>query len=154
MAINLIALKAELEEDPKQLGLSDLLMSGDASKIVNVLNSRIGDGAELSTSSEISKGDLVMWLIPILSKLSGTSEAIKNKWDTVLKYLLPSCPDTIRVKDPRIQVLLQAAITDGLTTKEYVNKLNPKKFSRSEVLFGENVFVNIDDISSIISLFK
>lgn len=154
MAINLIALKSELEEDPKQLGLANLLISGDASKIVNLLNGKIGDGAELLTASEISKGDLVMWLIPILSKLSTVSEEIKNRWDIVLKYLLPSCPDIVRVKDPRIQGLLQTAIADGLTTQDYVNKLNPKRFSRSEVLFGENVFVNVDDISSIVPLFK
>lgn len=154
MSINLTILKEEIENDPKGLGLLELFNLGDSTKIVNILNSQKGQGSELSKSSEISKGDLVMWLIPLLSGLSSASDDIKSKWDTVLKYLLPSCPDYVRVKDPRIQGLLQAAKNDGLTTDKYINTLNPRRFSRSEVLFGENNFINVDDVSAVISLLK
>lgn len=132
MAVTLAALKTEIARNP-------YAGKTDAEKAA-LLNDRNGTESASIPINLVTKGDFLLAIAPLTLQLATKSADVQAKWDRVIS-LITGSPDSIRVNSPTVQSLLALAVTDGLTTSEYVAQISNRVGSRAELLWGDGIVV-------------
>jgi hypothetical protein len=150
MPIDLAALKAEIQGDPKGLDYGPHAVAQDDGAVADLLNSTTGPGAATIALSFVSRDDFLkailpaFLVLPTLATPDGWPETIQAKWDRILNMINAGAGVTINAP---VQVLLAQAVTDGVLTQEQADAVWHRTGSRAEVLGGPGTVVTPDQVS-------
>lgn len=146
MSVDAQQLASELAQDPAQLGYAALVASGHDAGLAALLNARSGPGAAVVVEPVLSKGDFVLAILPGVMRIDGLADAAtKSKWQRLWEAIQAS--ESFRVADPRVALLLDMAVADGVLTAPERAAVGQRAGSRAEALWGAGARVGPDDIS-------
>lgn len=132
---NYVALKNELNTDPKGLGYAALLAKGADTDLANLLNATTGNGAGQVSQGIVSRNTFLHSILPAAGALrSGAITAdVKSWWqDCVLRFV--ESADAIDTADAGVQGLLSQAVADGILTAAQQTAALTRTGSRAEVI--------------------
>ena len=149
-AAQLATLKSEIQTDPAKLGYATNIGVSD-NAIAAMLNATTGSGAASINLTTVTKGALLLGMIPWLDQIAAGQ--------TLAGAALPSATATkwqlrfqaLQAADPVIQVaqlapMMSEAITDGIGTQAQIDAVTKRTGSRAEVLFGEGTTIQASDV--------
>ncbi len=153
-ASQVASLKTELTTDPLGLGYSQYFKTSHVN-IANLLNATSGAGAATIQLQTISKGQLLLGIVPWLDQLSTgvtltgspVASGVSLKWQHRFQAL-QSADATLQIS--QILPLVTDVETDGLATAAQVSALTTKTGSRAEALFGAGTVIVWQDIFAAI----
>ena len=146
--IDAAALHTELTTDPLGLGYARLLANRDTVELAALLNLRSGGGSALIVPASITKGAILLGIIPFLDQLSSGNEvsgavfstATVAKW--MARFNAVRSGDDILALTPPLQAMFGQIVTDGLGTQAQLDGFLKRTGSRAEVLFGADAEVD------------
>lgn len=138
-------LKAELESDPAGVGYQRFIVAGDDATLAARLNRANGPAGGTLMQTRLSKGDLMLALIPAVLSLGSKAADVQVKWDRILAIV--RSVDDVRIGDPTVRSLFNLAVADGLLNQAQAQAIGRRACSRAEALFGEGVTVSVSDVS-------
>lgn len=136
-------LSQELQLDPKELGYSRL----SALATANILNLRDGVGSELIQVSKLDKNSFMLTMSPLLVAIAQKDSGLRDKWDRILSSIFSS-ESIVYVGRDEIKTVLSLAVSDGVVDQNTIDTFSKRLGSRAEVLFGENVFINDEQVAN------
>ncbi len=141
----LASLKTEIQTDPAKLGYAPYIGVSDI-QIAALLNSGTGPGAASIDVATISKGSLLLQIVPWLDQLAsgqttgGTPipAATVTKWQQRFQAL--QAGDAV-LSVPALLPMMNDGVTDGIATTAQVAAITTRTGSRAEVLFGQGTVI-------------
>lgn len=133
MGLNISALKTEITDDPKLLGLASL---GD--KDVSIKLNEIGASSEMVDTLNVSNG--------LLQNAVIGSEFILLDANRQRLWLSILSSDSIEVKNSNIRGQILSVWGAGTTTRDNLSALQTRSGSRAEVLFGNGVRITQSEV--------
>lgn len=139
MAIDLVALKDEIEQDPEKLGYAPLMERGSDADVAHILNDKAGNGAALYRVASLPRDSFLYALLPATFALATKSAAVQSKWDRILSVVrsVQSIPLSNDIMDT-----LYGLVVDGLATPEEIDAIGKIQGSRAEILFGQGTIIH------------
>ena len=146
----LTTLKNEILTDPLKVGYSSYVGISNVA-LAGMLNATTGPGAAIIQLSTITKGSLLLQIVPWLDQLS-TSQTVSGtaipaatvtKWQQRFQALQAADP-TIAVSS--LLPMMDNGISDGIATAAQVSSITTKIGSRAEVLFGSGTVILWQDV--------
>ena len=136
----MMTLLDELRDDPRGLGYAPLVSAGDAVSLVALLNATDGPGAGAVPATRMTRGALLIRIVPILDQLasgltlSGAAIApqVDRRWSQRFDALRGG--DAEIDMTPALVGMLQQAVADGLASAEYIASIGQRIGSRADVL--------------------
>jgi hypothetical protein len=144
MPIDLAALKAEIQGDPKGLDYGPHAVAQDDGAVADLINSTTGPGAATIALSFVSRDDFLKAILPAFLVLPTLPADVQSKWDRILNMINAGAGVTINAP---VQALLAQAVTDGVLTQEEADAVWHRTGSRAEVLGGPGTVVTPDQVS-------
>lgn len=141
--MDILALKSEIESDPKGIGYATHIRGGACGTIADLLNATTGPGAGTITLAWQRRDPFLTGLIGPLLVLATKDSATQAKWDRILATLRAA--EWIDVSKA-IQ-LLGLAQADGLIDDDGIAALTTRVGSRAEVLFGDGASVTYQQVA-------
>lgn len=136
MPVNLSALRSELLSDPSGIGYSTALLRGDDNALVDLLNT-VGVGTvSVGTVFAISMQQCV-----VVSEYSNLTATQRDLWNV----LITTGVNGIAISNVTIRNQIAGVWGAGTTTRTNLLALVTRSAARSEVLFGEGVYVTAND---------
>lgn len=136
MAIDLVALRAELTNDPAGMGYAPFLAEGAFTPIVSLLN-----GAK---SGSLLRGLVAAW--EIAGSIERTEWAAITAADRAYIQMLLSA-GSVNVASQRVQDAFANAFGVGSATRAALVALLRQPGTRAEILFGLGTVVTADDVA-------
>ncbi len=141
------ALKAEIANDPKQLGLAALAAAGRDGDVAARLNATSGPGAESVTADNalpggfvLSKNQFALAIAPALARLSSLSDAsVAQRFRDILQGV--SWSEFVDLTHPVVKQMLAAAQQASVLTADEATAMSTRVGSRAEVLWGAGTVV-------------
>lgn len=141
-------LSQELAADPLGLGYASHLPDSPG-LVVEMLNAPTGPGAGAAAAQQMTKGALLLRIVPILDQLalgvgldgSVILPQVDRRWTQRFAALQAGDP-AIDIT-PQLVGMLRQAVADHLTTDEYIDAILTRQGSRAEVL-GLGVITEAD----------
>lgn len=141
-----VSLSHELQTDPEGLGYAELLYNAQDQKVADLLNRKTGAGAELVVLPSLTRSQLLLALVPVLTYLTELSSSTQEKWKLILQVICSV--EAIEMLDPRVQAIFDAAVEDGIMTQEYADSIGTRLGSRAEVLWGAGTIITADQVGA------
>jgi hypothetical protein len=142
--IDLAALRAEIQGDPRGLDYGPHAVAQDDGAVADLLNSTTGPGAATIALSFVSRDDFLKAILPAFLVIPNLPANIQAKWDRILNMINAGAGVTINAP---VQALLAQAVTDGVLTQEQADAVWHRTGSRAEVLGGPGTVVTPDQVS-------
>ena len=149
-ATQLAALKSEIQTDPAKLGYAAYIGVSD-NQLAAMLNATTGTGAATISLSTVTKGALLLGIIPWLDQIASgktlagatlTADVI-TKWQQRAQVLQAADATIVVVQ---VAPMMAEAITDGIGTQAQIDAVAKRTGSRAEVLFGEGTTIQAADV--------
>lgn len=146
----LAALKSEIQSDPAKLSYAPYIGVSDV-QIAALLNATSGPGAASIDLATISKGSLLLQIVPWLDQLAtgqttggvAIPPATVTKWQQRFQAL--QAGDAV-LSVPALAAMMNDGVTDGLATAAQVAAITTRTGSRAEVLFGQGTVIQCQDV--------
>jgi hypothetical protein len=144
MPIDLAALRAEIQGDPRGLDYGPHAVAQDDGAVADLINSTTGPGAATIALSFVSRDDFLKAILPAFLVIPTLPADVQAKWDRILNMINAGAGVTINAP---VQALLAQAVTDGVLTQEQADAVWHRTGSRAEVLGGPGTVVTPDQVS-------
>jgi hypothetical protein len=138
MTIDYVALKTEIQTDPKSLGYAPFMTAGSDWQIANLLNTQ-GASNEKVNQRALAPGDVFGAIVP--------SEWAVVSADNKLLIQIAFSLNAIDLNNANIRALFSQAFGVGSTTRANIVALVQRSASRAEALFGVGTFITPDDVA-------
>lgn len=140
MPINFVALKNEINNDPKSLGYAAFTEIGDDQSVANLLNA-IGEGGDFQIDNEPVSPSKVVAVISQVDFDVLTPTALQK-----LQFLL-SLSGGLDLADSSVLGLVSSVFPADGATRTALLLLSKRQGCRAEVLFGNGVRVSAADVA-------
>lgn len=147
-----LALKTEIQTDPANLGIDDLIVTGRDNQIADILNYKQYRGpvpiVEISSYCVVNGIIGACEVVASNPTMPDQLRAVCITVTTLLRddFRLTTC-DT---DDPAFQMACAGLIQAGLMTENNVNAMiamGENRYSRAEVVFGPGTYVSHTDVA-------
>ncbi len=151
MAVDLAALRTELDTDPKSLGYAAPLAAGDHVQVASIMN-LVRDGSVdpdfKLTKTGVSMLEAMKAIDP--TEYAGLTQVKRDGWRDILMLdlSLGKIPNT----DPDVRSFINDIWAGATNTLAKLLAIETRNCSRSEKLFGENVAVTAAEIGAAMQI--
>ena len=132
MAVDLAALKTELNTDPLTLGYAPHVATNDVKALADIVN--LPRATIQIDPTTLPNGTVQAAIVG--SEYIALNAAAQRAWTTIMTI------ENIPVKDPGIRSQILDIWAGGTTTRSNLGALQSRDASRAEELFGENAAVS------------
>lgn len=140
MAINVSALKVEIQTDPKALGYSAPARVGDLNRLADLLNTRGAGAGDTTTVGTTNAFELQQLVVP--AEYLALTQAQRDLWDCIITT------GTVRISlsNTLIRNQIGAVWSAATSTRGNIVATQSRSASRIEVLFGEGAVADTNII--------
>lgn len=133
-------LRLHIEADPNKIGLTFRKQNNDLEELLNK-----PDYADVA-ATHITRGALLIGIVPAVIALADKPEIIQRKWDRLLNLVYAS-PDTIDLSSTAIQGLFALALRDNLIDADSVAAIQKRRGSYAEFAFGPGATITREQLA-------
>lgn len=153
MAINYVALKAEIQNDPQTYGYAAFVAAGEPEKVAEALN-KLRDGTDGETAISVRRTDITpVELLEALDSrdIAASTSTLAGAYLQALLVLPAIRLTNANGNANRIKDNLDRMITNGNNSQSRFNALTVRVGSRAEQLFGAGTVISTADVGQALN---